>query len=297
MACYVDQSQLRNKPKTMNATTHLRLPAAALSLTLIMMAPNLARAQAFNMYGAEFTFNGRFSAVNVASASLTTITTNSGGFYAGLDFQPTTGTLWASAGSSLYTVDPLTGRPLTTRSIIGSSDIFNISFAPDGTLYGLGNNNGNLYTISTATAKATLIGTSGQNMFGLEFGPGGVLYGCGFDLYRIDPSNGGATDLGRLVTGSSALFTDLDFAPDGGMYGVTGHTTSDSLYRINLPTATAALIGITGGDLRSIASVPEPNSIALLALGSLGLLCYTWAATLRKALSRLRKQLALILPS
>jgi len=36
---------------------------------------------------------------------------------------------------------------------------------------------------------------------------------------------------------------------------------------------------------------------ALLALGSLGLLCYTRAATLRKALSRLRKQLALIIPS
>jgi hypothetical protein len=264
------------------AITHLRLPAAALSLTLLMMAPNLARAQAFTMYGAEFTFNGHFSAVNVATASLTTITTNSGGFYAGMDLQPATGTLWASSGSFLYTVDPATGRPLTTRSIIGSSDVFHISFAPNGTLYGLGNGNGNLYFIDTATAKATLIGTSGQSLYGLEFGPGGVLYGCGFNLYRIDPSNGGATDLGRLVTGSSALFSDLDFAPDGQMYGVTGQSTSDSLYRIDLPTATAAVIGITGGDLISIASVPEPGSLALLAMGSLGLLCYTRAATLRK---------------
>ncbi len=276
----------------MKPITHLPLPAAALSLTLFMMAPNLTRSQAFTMYGAEFTFNGHFSTVNAATASLTTITTNSGGFYAGLDFQPTTGTLWGSSGSFLYTVDPATGRPLTTRSIIGSSDIFHISFAPDGTLYGLGNANGNLYTISTATAKATLIGTSGQSIFGLEFGPGGILYGCGFDLYRIDPSNGGTTDLGRLVTGSSALFTDLDYAPDGVMYGVTGKTTSDSLYRIDLPAATAALVGITGGDLISIASVPEPNPLVLLALGSLGLLCCTRAATLRKALAfyRLRKQ-------
>jgi len=268
--------------KIMKPITDLRLTAAALSLTLFIMAPKQARAQAFTMYGAEFTFNGHFSAVNAATASLTTITTNSGGFYAGMDFQPTTRTLWASSGSFLYTVDPATGRPLTTRSIIGSSDIFNISFAPDGTLYGLGNNNGNLYFVDTATAKATLIGTSGQSIFGLEFGPGGVLYGCGFNLFRIDPGNGGATDLGRLVTGSSALFSDLDFAPDGGMYGVTGHTTSDSLYRINLPTATAALIGITGGDLRSIASVPEPGSLALLVLGSLGLLCYTRAARVWK---------------
>jgi hypothetical protein len=54
-----------------------------------------------------------------------------------------------------------------------------------------------------------------------------------------------------LVTGSSALFSDLDFAPDGVMYGVTSKTTSDSLYRLDLPTATAALIGVTGGDLKS----------------------------------------------
>ena len=276
----------------MNARTHLRLLAAALSLPLFVIAPNLARAQAFTMYGAEFTFNGHFYNVNVANASLTTITANSGGFYAGLDLQPLTGTLWGTAGVFLYTVDPATGRPLTTRSINGSSDIFSISFAPDGTLYGLGNNNGNLYIIDTATATATFIGTSAQSIFGLEFGPGGVLYGCGFDLYQINPGNGAATDLGRLVTGSSALLTDLDFAPDGVMYGVTSQITSDSLYRIDLSTATAALIGITGGDLRSIASVPEPSSIALLALGSLVLLCCTRVATLRKAAKsdHLRKQ-------
>ena len=267
----------------MNARTHLRLLAAALSLPLFVIAPNLARAQAFTMYGAEFTFNGHFYNVNVANASLTTITANSGGCYLGMDSEPATGTLWASCGSFLYTVDPATGRPLTTRSINGSGDIFSISFAPDGTLYGLGNNNGNLYIIDTATATATFIGTSAQSIFGLEFGPGGVLYGCGFDLYQINPGNGAATDLGRLVTGRSALLTDLDFAPDGVMYGVTSQITSDSLYRIDLPTATAALIGITGGDLRSIASVPEPSSLALLALGSLVLLCYTRVATLRKA--------------
>ena len=276
----------------MNARTHLRLLAAALCLPLFVIAPNLARAQTFTMYGAEFTFNGHFYNVNVANASLTTITANSGGCYLGMDSEPATGTLWASCGSFLYTVDPATGRPLTTRSINGSSDIFNISFAPDGTLYGLGNNNGNLYIVDTATATARFIGTSAQSIFGLEFGPGGVLYGCGFDLYQINPGTGAATDLGRLATGSSALFGDLDFAPDGVMYGVTSQITSDSLYRIDLPTATAALIGITGGDLRSIASVPEPSSIALLALGSLVLLCYTRIATLRKAAKsdHLRKQ-------
>ena len=72
-----------------------------LSLTLLIIASILDRAQAFTMYGAEFTFDGQFSEVNVATASLRTITTSSGAFYAGMDFQPTTGTLWASSGSSL----------------------------------------------------------------------------------------------------------------------------------------------------------------------------------------------------
>jgi DNA-binding beta-propeller fold protein YncE len=266
------------------SATYLRLSAALLSLRLFVITPNLTGAQPFTMYGAEFEFSGHFSRVNVATASLTAISTNSGGCYLGLDFEPATGKLWASCGQFLYIVDPATGRPLTTLSINGSSDVFHISFAPDGTLYGLGNNNGNLYRIDTATATATFIGTSGQSMFALEFGPGGVLYGCGFDLYRIDPNTGAATDLGRLVSGGSALFNDLDFAPNGVMYGATSQTTSDSFYRIDLPTATAALIGVTGGNLGSIASIPEPCSLALLALGGgLGFLWCIGPSKLRKA--------------
>jgi hypothetical protein len=120
-------------------------------------------------------------------------------------------------------------------------------------------------------------------MFGLEFGPGGVLYGCGFNLFQINPNNGAATDLGRLVVGSNALFDDLDFTPDGVLYGVTSQITSDSLYRIDLPTATATLIGVTGGNLVSIASVPEPGSLVLLALVSLLFLCCAQTAMRGKA--------------
>jgi len=120
------------------------------------------------MYGAEFAFDGHFSQVNVDDGSLKPITLHSGGFYAGMDFHPVTRALWASSGSFLYTVDPASGSPLTMRSIVGASDIYSVSFAPDGTLYGLGGNQGDLYKIDAATASATFIGTSGQTMFGLE---------------------------------------------------------------------------------------------------------------------------------
>ncbi len=46
------------------------------------------------MYGTEFTNDGHFWDVNVDDASLTTITTNTEAFYAGMDLQPTTGVLW-----------------------------------------------------------------------------------------------------------------------------------------------------------------------------------------------------------
>lgn len=265
------------------------LLAATLVFTAFLATSDQTRAETtppqFTMYGAEFKFDGAFSTVNVANGSLTPITSNSGGFYAGLDFQPATNTLWAVAGSLLYTVNPATGRPLTTRLLsgVGGSDIFSLSFAPDGTLYGLGNGNGNLYTVDTLTATTSFIGTSNQSIFGLEFGPGGVLYGSGFDLYEINPANGAAVDRGPLVTGGFALLNDLDFAPNGVMYGVTGKTTSDSLYSVDLAGATATLIGVTGGDLRSIASVPEPSAFVLLALGGLSLLAYTRIQTLGRS--------------
>jgi hypothetical protein len=254
----------------------LRLSAAGLSLALFVFAPFASQSQAFTMYGAEFTFDGYFAEVNVNDASLTTITEHTGHFYAGMDFQPTTGVLWAVSGTILYTIDPTTGSALTAHTITGAPRIFNISFAPNGLLYGL--DNGNLYLIDPQTATATFIGFADLTIAGIEFGPGGVLYGCGGDLFQIDPNTGAALDLGRLVSGVVAYFVDMDFAPNGMLYGVTYNSTTNSLYRINPSTATASVIGATD-NLKSIASVPEPGSVGLIALGAAGLLFWTRRAT------------------
>ena len=118
-----------------------------------------------------------------------------------------------------------------------------------------------LLSLSLFVITPNLTGAQPFTMYGAEFGA--------------------ATDLGRLVSGGSALFHDLDFAPNGVMYGATSQITSDSFYRIDLPTATATLIGVTGGNLGSIASIPEPCSLALLALGG-GLLSCIGPSKLRK---------------
>ena len=103
-----------------------------------------------------------------------------------------------------------------------------------------------------------------------------MLYGAGFNLYEVDPATGIATNLGPIVTGTQALFTGLDFASDGVLYGVTSVITSDSLYQIDLVSGQGTLIGPTGGDLVSIASipgtngvVPEPGAVTLWSIGLL----------------------------
>ncbi len=237
-----------------------------------------ARAQ-FTLYGAQAGFNVPFYTINPATAALTTVTSQNNAFYAGLDAQPGTGTLYAAAGSFLYTVNPATGQPASMTSFTGdgAGDVYSLSFAPDGALYGLGNGDGNLYTVDPATAATQLVGTSNQFIFGLEFGPDGTLYGCGEDLYVIDPATGAATDRGQLLVSNAAfaLFNDLDFAPDGTLYGITdslsGNNT-DSLYSIDPAAVTTTLIGVTGGNVGAIASipVPEPGTWTFLALGGLG---------------------------
>ena len=51
----------------------------------------------------------------------------------------------------------------------------------------------------------------------------------GVICFKIDPNTGAAVDLGRLVSGPIAYLIDLDFAPNGMMYGVTDHNTTNSL--------------------------------------------------------------------
>ena len=263
---------------------HSRWFTLGFVFTALALCPaRQARAQ-FTLYGASSNFDGAFYTVNPANGSLTTVTSNNNAFYASLDAQPGTGTLYAAGGSFLYTVDPATGQPTSMITLTGdgAGDVFGLSFAPDGKLYGVGNDlingvatDGNLYTVDPATGVTHPLGTSGQFIFGLEFGPGGILYGCGEDLYVIDPANGAATDRGPLTTtGPFTLFTDLDFAPNGVMYGATNAITTNSLYSIDLTAGAATLIGATGGNLEAIASLPgpEPGAWACLALGGAALL-------------------------
>ena len=84
-----------------------------------------------------------------------------------------------------------------------------------GTVYGIGENTADIYTINVNTATATFVGSSGTGNFdlmGLAF-TGGSLYTLGYNgaanpnnpLYSIDPTTGAGTFIGP---------NGLEFTPD-----------------------------------------------------------------------------------
>jgi hypothetical protein len=127
----------------------------------------------------------------------------------GFDISPIDGQLYGVfSGPRLFTIDPSTGATSLVSNITGTSNLEAIAFAPDGTLYAAGN--GQVYTLDTATAVATVLGVTALDIDALTFAPDGFLYGADSyfgivdaDLIRIDPSTG-AFDVANL--GSTGVY-------------------------------------------------------------------------------------------
>ncbi len=80
-----------------------------------------------------------------------------------------------------------------------------LAFSSTGVLYGLGKNDGDLYTINTTTGAMSLLGNVGVSIGsptgGLAFAPNGTLYATLDDaLYTINTTTGQATAVGGMAT-------------------------------------------------------------------------------------------------
>lgn len=107
---------------------------------------------------------------------------------------------------------------------------------------------GDLYSISTTDASATLIGGTGiSNPAGLETGPGNTVYAVNANpvsnLYTINPANAASTLVGG--TSSSIVEGDLAFSSGGILYGST--KVSSTLVTIDPSTGTTTPVGSFGG--------------------------------------------------
>jgi hypothetical protein len=163
--------------------------------------------------------------------------------------------VYVSRGSNSFgTVDLSTG----TYTNIGTTSVQlnGLAFAPDGTLYGMGNNN-TLYTVNRGTANLTQVGATGSyfGMVNLAARSDGALFasdaftnGPSGYIYSVNPATGSATIIGQSgLSGGFAATGGLAFGPGSTLYMQYGLFATDySLYTVNQSTAVASKVGTSG---------------------------------------------------
>ena len=206
---------------------------------------------------------------------------NAGGC-ASLAMSPS-GTLFSMCGNlfgvqQLATIDTKTGQGTLFGMPVPGLAIMAMAFAPNGTLYAVGDCNPNganfecgpgavpdpnynsLYTVNQITGAVTRVGSTGAPQFfmDLTFDREGNMFGVTSTLnpsyvpailYRINPETGAATKIVNLVGSNSVM--GLALSPDGKMYA-TDFTGNSGLYRIDpktgFETAIAAMpFGLSSG--------------------------------------------------
>jgi hypothetical protein len=219
----------------------------------------------------------------------------------GLAFNPITGVLYgdtAPRGSptrQLITINPATGAGTLVGPLGVTMD--DIAFDRNGTLYGWsGRTSGSdLYTINLTTGAATKVGEAGITDQGVGFAinAAGTPYlaagGASGPLSTVNKATGAVTNVATLSgapipTGSIDGFA---FDPSGTLFGINlaeggpgnpGAPGNTFLVLVNPTTGAITTLGpsVPGLDAIAFQLVPEPTSLAPMAVGLLGVLGYGW---------------------
>jgi len=201
-----------------------------------------------------------------------------GGTIGALAYDPTTDTLYASSTSldELWKIDYKTGL----ATLVGAYNLAGINpvmhgleYHPvTGKLYGIDYTSKGLCEIDKNTGQAVLIGTTPLTGFGSIAwdASAGVMFGgdSGTDsLWKIDLGTGAGTLVGPFNAPSAgSLGTGMAWSPTYGLYAVNNAGT-DSLWKIDTATGQATLIAnLSTSNVISIAFIPEPASLAALAI-------------------------------
>jgi hypothetical protein len=217
----------------------------------------------------------------------------------GMAYSPATGVLYGSTGNNpsttaarLVTIDPATALVTVIGSFnagpVNSSGVpstmADIGFDSAGNLYGVGSIGGpQLYSINTATAQATVIGSTGLTSTtggGLAVSPGGIFYGTptASRYGTYDSVTGAYTNITNPAkpTGGGA-YGALDF--DGSvLYGLnvgSGSPPPTALVTIDPTTGTVTAVGNSAMSLDAIAFVPIPEPVTMALVFSIALMGIT----------------------
>lgn len=228
---------------------------------------------------------GNLGTVDVSTGAVSTIG-NMGVQLTDIAFDPS-GQLYGISFTSLYRINPLTA----VTSLIGNHGISNgnaLVFGSDGTLYGAGGGTTQLFNLNVLTGSASSLGNMGHASGGdLAFKSGNLyLATTANQLVRVNLGNvsastvvgsfGVANVFGLATSSADLLYAVADTtlytvdsstgqasAPLSFAFQGLGQAFGQSFYTEAGATGTPANPGST--------AVPEPGSLALMALGLAGL--------------------------
>lgn len=207
----------------------------------------------------------------------------------GMAFHPVTRVLYGSTGNNpaataglFVRIDPATALvtvigPFNTGEENSSgtpATMTDLAFDRNGNLYGVGSIGGpQLYSVSTATGQATVIGNTGLTSTsggGLAISSDGTFYGTPtpsrYGTY--DPGTGAYTNITNPTKpGGGGAYAALEFDRTSGvLYGLNsapGSPPPTYLVTIDPPTGTVTNVGQSVDAIDAIAIIPEPSTLAL----------------------------------
>lgn len=165
----------------------------------------------------------------------------------------------------LATIDLKTGHATLFGAPVEKLNVMALDFAPDGTLYAIGDANpasptfNTLYTVDPKTGAFTAVGPTAAPksdfFMDLAFDARGTMYGASmFGLYTIDRKTGTANKVANFVGG-------------GGVMGLSYNATQDKLYATDYkdPTSDVYIVDVHTGFLTPVGTTGYPNAHGLVA--------------------------------
>jgi len=186
-----------------------------------------------------------------------------------------TGTLYSVCGlgivkpdqpQQLATIDPKTGKATMFGKAVTGLQVMGLEFAPDGTLYAVGDGNAasptfnSLYSVDIKSGEFTRIGATGvpapEFFMDFAFDRNGTMYGAtSHGLFTIDRKTGTATKV-------------VDFVGGGDIMGLSYNVAQDRLYATDYKAPNSALyaVDVRTGFLTPLAATGYPLAHGLVSL-------------------------------